>query len=279
MFLKFSANVEVYDPQKDEWEDGISLTSGRSGLASAVIFQPSCAQSFMDYMPVCPKSEYDDEHKRKPFGDKDRNSSGHGGNASTSCTFSNIFAQNRHQFRGASDGIEEVLEEIVVPNSNLMKIKEENFGEEDENSISENSIEHITEKPNESETSLNSDNSNNLLVEVDCSNIKDIARHNHELVDIQPSISKAIVRNNEFECPLSRFRRLGRLIYTFVKNPTDRRNHCHRRGESSGYSNSCNLINNNNNSSDSSNLPPTNLKRCCIISKFKCRNRNRFLKI
>jgi hypothetical protein len=40
-------NVEVYNPANDTWEDGIPLTSGRSGLASAVIYQPSCSQHYM----------------------------------------------------------------------------------------------------------------------------------------------------------------------------------------------------------------------------------------
>lgn len=41
----FLANVEVYDPMKDVWEDGDPLTSGRSGHASAVCYQTPCMQS------------------------------------------------------------------------------------------------------------------------------------------------------------------------------------------------------------------------------------------
>lgn len=37
----FLTNVEVYDPAKNGWEDGTPLTSGRSGHASAVIYQPA----------------------------------------------------------------------------------------------------------------------------------------------------------------------------------------------------------------------------------------------
>lgn len=37
----FLTNVEVYDPSKNEWTDGTPLTSGRSGHASAVIYQPA----------------------------------------------------------------------------------------------------------------------------------------------------------------------------------------------------------------------------------------------
>lgn len=36
----------MYNPIEDIWEDGIPLTSGRSGLASAVIYQPSCSQHY-----------------------------------------------------------------------------------------------------------------------------------------------------------------------------------------------------------------------------------------
>lgn len=59
----FLANVEVYDPIKEVWEDGVPLTSGRSGLASAVIYQPSIPGS---YAPDCftnlsRSREYDDK--------------------------------------------------------------------------------------------------------------------------------------------------------------------------------------------------------------------------
>lgn len=36
----------MYNPLDDTWEDGVPLTSGRSGLASAVIYQPSCSQNY-----------------------------------------------------------------------------------------------------------------------------------------------------------------------------------------------------------------------------------------
>lgn len=41
----FLANVEVYNPMTDVWEDGDPLTSGRSGHASAVCYQTLCMQS------------------------------------------------------------------------------------------------------------------------------------------------------------------------------------------------------------------------------------------
>lgn len=45
----FLSIVEVYDPRSNTWEQGTPLNSGRSGHASAVIYQPSCASSLMDY--------------------------------------------------------------------------------------------------------------------------------------------------------------------------------------------------------------------------------------
>ncbi|XP_034117463.1 kelch-like ECH-associated protein 1B isoform X1 [Drosophila albomicans] len=45
----FLSIVEVYDPRTNTWEQGTPLNSGRSGHASAVIYQPSCATTFMDY--------------------------------------------------------------------------------------------------------------------------------------------------------------------------------------------------------------------------------------
>lgn len=41
----FLANVEVYNPITDVWEDGYPLTSGRSGHASAVCYQTPCMQT------------------------------------------------------------------------------------------------------------------------------------------------------------------------------------------------------------------------------------------
>lgn len=91
----FLANVEVYDPVKDFWEDGIPLSSGRSGLASAVIYTPSCTQSYMDAMPIS-SSEYDDEKKpADDDGDDDEFDHGSHGGASSSFHFempSNFFS-------------------------------------------------------------------------------------------------------------------------------------------------------------------------------------------
>lgn len=47
--INFLSIVEVYDPRTNTWEQGTPLNSGRSGHASAVIYQPSCASTFMDY--------------------------------------------------------------------------------------------------------------------------------------------------------------------------------------------------------------------------------------
>lgn len=63
----FLSIVEVYDPMNDRWEMGTPLTSGRSGHASAVIYQPSCANVYMDCM-----GGSDDKQKQLP--DDDENS-------------------------------------------------------------------------------------------------------------------------------------------------------------------------------------------------------------
>lgn len=41
----FLSDVEIYDPAIDVWQDGEPLTSGRSGHASAVCYQPPCSQT------------------------------------------------------------------------------------------------------------------------------------------------------------------------------------------------------------------------------------------
>lgn len=53
----------MYDPIKDLWEEGVPLTSGRSGLASAVIYQPSMPGNYaQDCLTNLSRSrEYDDK--------------------------------------------------------------------------------------------------------------------------------------------------------------------------------------------------------------------------
>lgn len=62
----FLAIVEVYDPELDKWEEGTPLSTGRSGHASAVIYQPSCVSTYMDCIedqmnsdkrPPCPPGD------------------------------------------------------------------------------------------------------------------------------------------------------------------------------------------------------------------------------
>ncbi|KAL7727634.1 hypothetical protein ACLKA6_014975 [Drosophila palustris] len=70
----FLSIVEVYDPRTNTWEQGTPLNSGRSGHASAVIYQPSCASSFMDYeesempKPDGSNGEMQSEAARDPCG-------------------------------------------------------------------------------------------------------------------------------------------------------------------------------------------------------------------
>lgn len=83
---QFLCDVEVYDPVKDQWEDGIALTSGRSGLASAVIYQPSCINSFMDCYPANQSTnrEYDDDRKPPDYDQFEKKYGSDLGNAGTS---------------------------------------------------------------------------------------------------------------------------------------------------------------------------------------------------
>lgn len=66
----FLSIVELYDPTQDKWEESTSLTSGRSGHASAVIYQPSCANQYMDCVD-------DQVHRgKKPSPDDDESKPG-----------------------------------------------------------------------------------------------------------------------------------------------------------------------------------------------------------
>lgn len=66
----FLSIVEFYDPIQNKWEESTPLTSGRSGHASAVIYQPSCANQYMDcvedQIPRNRKSPEDDDSKPGP---------------------------------------------------------------------------------------------------------------------------------------------------------------------------------------------------------------------
>lgn len=110
----FLANVEVYDPVKDVWEDGIPLTSGRSGLASAVIYQPSCHQN---YSPDCianisSNREYDDDKKPPDHHDDDADISSRGTGSSFHLNCSSNF------FSGHSGG---QFDDVELRNSNEIR--------------------------------------------------------------------------------------------------------------------------------------------------------------
>lgn len=87
----FLANVEVYDPVKEIWEEGIPLSSGRSGLASAVIYQPSCPQNYTQdcFANLSTNREYDDD-KKPPDGHDDDAHQGAGSSYHLNCS-SNFF--------------------------------------------------------------------------------------------------------------------------------------------------------------------------------------------
>lgn len=63
----FLSTVEVYDPILNEWHEGTPLTSGRSGHASAVIYQPSCVASYME----CIDATLNSDKRAQPPADDD----------------------------------------------------------------------------------------------------------------------------------------------------------------------------------------------------------------
>lgn len=90
----FLSIVEVYNPANDRWEEGTPLTSGRSGHASAVIYQPSCASVYMDCI-----GEPIDKKKPQPDDDditrNDPSTSKSGAPPSTSTNALHPFSGNR----------------------------------------------------------------------------------------------------------------------------------------------------------------------------------------
>lgn len=90
---------------KDAWEDGIPLTSGRSGLASAVIYQPSCHHSYTQDSigNMTSNREYDDE-KRPDNQDDDSDLSSRGASSSYHFDCPPNFFSNRSE--GAREEIE-----------------------------------------------------------------------------------------------------------------------------------------------------------------------------
>lgn len=86
----------MYNPIDDIWVDGVPLTSGRSGLASAVIYQPSCPQNYSQECLVVQHSanrEYDDDRKS------------HGGHGGGSSSMHYNYSSNLHsKQRGSSGG-------------------------------------------------------------------------------------------------------------------------------------------------------------------------------
>lgn len=84
--------VEVYDPSNDRWEEGTPLTSGRSGHASAVIYQPSCASVYMDCI-----GEPTDKSKQQP---EDDENTGNGPSTSKNIPAPSIPTNALHSFSG-----------------------------------------------------------------------------------------------------------------------------------------------------------------------------------
>ncbi|XP_058979871.1 kelch-like ECH-associated protein 1B isoform X2 [Musca domestica] len=98
----FLSIVEVYDPKTNTWEHGTPLSSGRSGHASAVIYQPSCVTNFMDCMEEeGPKRDYggnspDDPRSNQNMGDQGggRHGDGPTGGSTTAGGFHTSFGSS-----------------------------------------------------------------------------------------------------------------------------------------------------------------------------------------
>ncbi|XP_059612006.1 kelch-like ECH-associated protein 1B isoform X2 [Phlebotomus argentipes] len=62
---QFLAIVEVYDPVRNTWEEGTPLTSGRSGHASAVIYQPCGMNALAEGVETCASRDNDSEMRHE----------------------------------------------------------------------------------------------------------------------------------------------------------------------------------------------------------------------
>lgn len=93
---------------KDVWEDGIPLTSGRSGLASAVIYQPSCHQSYSQdcIANLSSNREYDDDRKPPDGHDDDGDLSSRGAGSSYHLNCSSNFFSNSGRSGGPRENVE-----------------------------------------------------------------------------------------------------------------------------------------------------------------------------
>lgn len=92
----FLTIVEFYDPTHDRWEESTPLTSGRSGHASAVIYQPSCANIFMEGVeePTEPRKKAPEEDENKP------GPSNAGGSTTPKNSHSSSASSQLHAFSG-----------------------------------------------------------------------------------------------------------------------------------------------------------------------------------
>jgi hypothetical protein len=110
---------------RDVWEDGVALTSGRSGLASAVIYQPSCPQSYSQdcIANLTSNREYDDDRK-PPDGhdDSDISSRGAGPSYHLNCS-TNFFSSGRSggQYEAGTSNCEKLKKKIACEMYHMMR--------------------------------------------------------------------------------------------------------------------------------------------------------------
>lgn len=89
----FLSIVEIYCPATNKWEESTSLSSGRSGHASAVIYQPSCVHQYMDCI-----DDHTNRGKKLPDDDEPRPGPSSGGSAPKGSTHST--SGQLHAFSG-----------------------------------------------------------------------------------------------------------------------------------------------------------------------------------
>lgn len=133
--------VDVYDPSQDKWEESTALTSGRSGHASAVIYQPSCANQYME----CVEDQIDRSKKPPEDEEKPGPSSGSGSGGSSGgpskCSPPSASSSNQlHAFSGNrcthcdgvnnNDSHHEHTEQIMTQRKNQCSMNQSKYEQE-----------------------------------------------------------------------------------------------------------------------------------------------------
>ena len=117
----------MYNPIEDVWEDGIPLTSGRSGLASAVIYQPSCSQHYFQENVMIQQAQGRevDERRQQNFT----------GSSSIQSRYSSNF-QSRGSSNNNSNNHDDMGECLNIDQDEMFSKKDENLRNDDYDRLS-----------------------------------------------------------------------------------------------------------------------------------------------